>query len=125
MSALKKRKIDDTVADEPLPDELPAIAAKKKRKLEKDAFPPEPEVKKARAETKGALASEDEADGEDGAGGAEEDHTDVPVTDGKPQKTFADLGIISELCDACTALGYKHPTPIQTESIPSRFKGAT
>ena len=34
-------------------------------------------------------------------------------------KTFADLGIIEPLCDACIALGYTSgPTPIQREAIP-------
>ena len=33
-------------------------------------------------------------------------------------KTFQDLGIIEPLCEACDALGYKAPTPIQTQSIP-------
>ena len=33
-------------------------------------------------------------------------------------KSFKDLGIIDSLCDACTALGYKAPTPIQNEAIP-------
>ncbi|TDZ39266.1 ATP-dependent rRNA helicase RRP3 [Colletotrichum spinosum] len=34
------------------------------------------------------------------------------------QKSFKDLGIVDSLCEACTALGYKHPTPIQAKSIP-------
>lgn len=38
-------------------------------------------------------------------------------------KTFADLGIIDSLCDACTSLGYKTPTAIQTESIPIALGG--
>jgi ATP-dependent RNA helicase DDX47/RRP3 len=33
-------------------------------------------------------------------------------------KTFKDLGLIPQLCDACDALGYKAPTAIQSESIP-------
>ncbi|KAK4044134.1 P-loop containing nucleoside triphosphate hydrolase protein [Parachaetomium inaequale] len=33
-------------------------------------------------------------------------------------KSFQDLGIVDSLCDACDALGYKKPTPIQQESIP-------
>ena len=32
-------------------------------------------------------------------------------------------GIIDSLCDACTALGYKAPTPIQAESIPLALQG--
>ncbi|KAK5007435.1 ribosomal RNA processing protein [Elasticomyces elasticus] len=39
------------------------------------------------------------------------------------KKTFQDLGIIDSLCDACTALGYKTPTPIQTEAIPLALQG--
>ncbi|MCJ1361035.1 ribosomal RNA processing protein [Acarospora aff. strigata] len=38
-------------------------------------------------------------------------------------KSFKDLGIIDSLCEACTALGYKAPTPIQTESIPLALEG--
>ena len=38
-------------------------------------------------------------------------------------KTFKDLGIIDSLCDACTALGYKAPTPIQEQSIPYALQG--
>ena len=32
-------------------------------------------------------------------------------------------GVIDSLCDACTALGYKFPTPIQTEAIPIALQG--
>lgn len=39
------------------------------------------------------------------------------------QKSFADLGIIDSLCDACTALGYRAPTPIQTEAVPLALSG--
>ncbi|RKF58007.1 ATP-dependent rRNA helicase rrp3 [Erysiphe neolycopersici] len=37
--------------------------------------------------------------------------------------TFKDLGIVESLCDACTALGYKKPTPIQAQSIPLALEG--
>lgn len=38
-------------------------------------------------------------------------------------KTFKELGIIESLCEACEALGYKAPTPIQAESIPPALEG--
>ena len=38
-------------------------------------------------------------------------------------QSFQDLGIIDSLCDACTALGYKFPTPIQRKSIPLALEG--
>ncbi|KAF6225710.1 hypothetical protein HO133_009711 [Letharia lupina] len=42
---------------------------------------------------------------------------------GHASKSFQDLGIIQSLCDACTALGYEAPTPIQTEAIPLALQG--
>lgn len=39
------------------------------------------------------------------------------------QGSFQDLGIIDSICDACTALGYKSPTPIQTQAIPLALQG--
>lgn len=33
-------------------------------------------------------------------------------------KTFKDLGLIPQLCEACETLGYKAPTAIQAEAIP-------
>ena len=49
--------------------------------------------------------------------------TDKSAEAEAPQKTFRDLGIIDSLCDACTALGYKVPTPIQSEAIPLALQG--
>ncbi|RKF83012.1 ATP-dependent rRNA helicase rrp3 [Golovinomyces cichoracearum] len=37
--------------------------------------------------------------------------------------SFQDLGIVDSLCDACTSLGYKTPTPIQAQAIPLALKG--
>lgn len=39
------------------------------------------------------------------------------------RKAFADLGVREELCEACDSLGYKHPTPIQEQSIPIALSG--
>ncbi|TKA26118.1 ATP-dependent rRNA helicase RRP3 [Salinomyces thailandicus] len=48
---------------------------------------------------------------------------DDPGDDAAAPKTFADLGVIESLCDACDSLGFKTPTPIQTESIPIALGG--
>ncbi|OQU78743.1 hypothetical protein SORBI_3008G041300 [Sorghum bicolor] len=37
--------------------------------------------------------------------------------------TFADLGVCSELVNACGTLGWKQPTKIQSEAIPYALKG--
>ena len=38
-------------------------------------------------------------------------------------KTFKELGLIESLCEACDKMGYKAPTPIQSESIPLALQG--
>ena len=38
-------------------------------------------------------------------------------------KTFKELGLIDSLCEACDKMGYKVPTPIQSESIPLALQG--
>lgn len=38
-------------------------------------------------------------------------------------KTFEDLGIIPQLIDACKALGFTRPRPIQVETIPLALEG--
>ncbi|KAK9451247.1 ATP-dependent RNA helicase [Limtongia smithiae] len=43
----------------------------------------------------------------------------APVT----QTTFKDLGVIEPLCEACDALKFTHPTPIQQQSIPVALEG--
>ena len=47
-----------------------------------------------------------------------EETEDTTATSNASPKTFKDLGIVDELCDACESLGYKNPTPIQSQSIP-------
>ena len=37
--------------------------------------------------------------------------------------TFKSLGVIDSLCEACSALGYHFPTPIQREAIPLALQG--
>ena len=39
------------------------------------------------------------------------------------KKSFAELGLIEPLCDACAALGFTNPTPIQDQAIPLALNG--
>merc|ERR1712225_133052 len=94
MSSVKRRKVDET-----LPSGLLKEKTKHKKAQTVKDVAPEP------APIASIVPRETTADGE--AGG-----------DKEAPKTFKDLGIVDELCDACTALGYKAPTPIQVESIP-------
>ena len=52
-----------------------------------------------------------------------EEPTVANQVNGATSKSFKDLGIIDSLADACTALGYKAPTPIQNEAIPLALEG--
>ena len=44
-------------------------------------------------------------------------------TNGSAPKSFQDLEIIDSLCEACTALGYRTATPIQSAAIPLALQG--
>jgi ATP-dependent RNA helicase DDX47/RRP3 len=37
--------------------------------------------------------------------------------------TFASLGLIPQLCEACETLGYKNPSDIQSEALPYALQG--
>lgn len=52
----------------------------------------------------------------DGPAAQEEEEEETP-------KTFAELGVHSQICEAIDALGFKAPTPIQAQSIPVALTG--
>ena len=62
---------------------------------------------------------------------SESKNSEEPSSNGLPsqidkrtsQKSFADLGLREELCEACASLGYKVPTPIQEQAIPISLQG--
>ncbi|ERF76267.1 ATP-dependent rRNA helicase RRP3 [Endocarpon pusillum Z07020] len=55
--------------------------------------------------------------------GGDEIFSEGKADDEVGTKTFKDLGVIDPLCEACVALGYKAPTPIQAEAIPLALQG--
>ncbi|KAL2003366.1 hypothetical protein VTN02DRAFT_4102 [Thermoascus thermophilus] len=89
------------------------MPAQKKRKIaHEEASEASSDAESSRS---GTPASSGDSNRQNQDGGAES-ATSAP-------KTFKDLGIIDSLCEACEALGYKAPTPIQAESIPLALQG--
>lgn len=79
-----------------------------------------PAIKKRKVAEEAPAAEEVDA-----GSAASEAGDDVPETTEttEQKKSFKDLGIMAELCTACEKMGYKAPTPIQTESIPAALEG--
>src|SRR4051794_5249055 len=48
---------------------------------------------------------------------------EAPIGDASAPKSFRDLGVIKELCDACDRMGFASPRPIQEEAIPFALQG--
>ncbi|KAJ2552990.1 ribosomal RNA processing protein, partial [Coemansia sp. RSA 1933] len=46
-----------------------------------------------------------------------------PANDDTPSTTFAEIGVMRQLCEACDKLGFKAPTEIQASSIPWALQG--
>ena len=105
MSGVKKRKLNGLTSK---PSEAPARPSKVAK----------------RSETPAGI---DEESGDAAADATEvAEDTEAPETTEAAKevpKSFEDLGVIESLCDACTALGYKAPTPIQREAIPLALQG--
>lgn len=92
---------------------MPSI---KKRKItNEDPGRPSRDESSASESSQVDRSPEEASQEQDGDGDGEQEST--------PPATFSQLGIIDSLCDACTALGYKAPTPIQAESIPLALEG--
>ncbi|KLJ06595.1 hypothetical protein EMPG_17896, partial [Blastomyces silverae] len=96
------------------------MSALKKRKLAHAARPDPTESDPE--------SSSSETSAQSQPSGAREQDDKIPQEQQEEQeeavtKSFKDLGIIDSLCEACEALGYKSPTPIQAESIPLALQG--
>ena len=87
-------------------------------------MPPLKKRKLSNGQAKDSSSDSDSATGPQPA--VEEDGADGVVAGesaAKAAKSFKDLGIIDSLCEACEALGYKAPTPIQAEAVPLALQG--
>lgn len=124
MSSLKKRKLNEHAPSTestapkinhskqsapPIKSSKPAPKAVAKSIPLKQHVEPESSEGEAGEDVEELDENEEEVDGEE-----------VEVVS---KKTFADLGVIESLCEACVNLGYKHPTPIQEQSIPLALEG--
>ncbi|KAF2231615.1 ATP-dependent rRNA helicase RRP3 [Viridothelium virens] len=104
MSSNKKRRLNVQKTDQ--------IEAKASNRVRRDENPVKANAKE-NGNTEPQGISEDEFDPVEAV-----DETQIA---GK--RKFSDLGIMDQLCEACTKLGYKEPTPIQTEAIPLALQG--
>ncbi|KAL3437940.1 ATP-dependent rRNA helicase rrp3 [Aspergillus tetrazonus] len=55
--------------------------------------------------------------------GSAKDEKQTSGEEPAPAKSFKELGIIDQLCEACENMGYKAPTPIQSQAIPLALEG--
>ncbi|CAO2648153.1 Nn.00g090750.m01.CDS01 [Neocucurbitaria sp. VM-36] len=124
MSAFKKRKLNGAA-----PSSVPAPLKSRPSASE----PPSKKAAPKRAESSDDNDVEDEEEtstnGEKRSSPEVEDTNEVEPTapgvdsNAEPKKTFADLGVREELCDACENLKFTTPTPIQTQAIPLALQG--
>ena len=110
MSAVKKRKL----ASERTADKPDVSIKRKKRTATREPSPSD-------SESEEDFATEPELESAEVAG--ENDAEETAEEAAPAPKSFAELGIIDSLCEACDALGYKAPTPIQAQSIPLALQG--
>jgi len=78
-----------------------------------EAPPPQPA-----SDSSDAASAAEEADASDAASSSAEQNNN-----GVASKTFADLGLREELCDACTELKFTNPTAVQAQAIPIALEG--
>lgn len=127
MSATKRRKIEhsssrDAVSLSATPDRHRSHAADSKKSSKKRSIALSQSDDESEDVEEFVTAIEPSSEAEDGS---DEEEASAHVSEGQAgsEKTFADLGVVDSLCDACTSLGFKLPTPIQRESIPIALQG--
>ncbi|SMR46961.1 unnamed protein product [Zymoseptoria tritici ST99CH_1A5] len=123
MSSVKRRKLDVNRAAEQDTPSPPHSSRPAKQSTQSDESRSKERAKRPHTEISNddkdePATKEERLDGEedldDGIVAADDESTD---------KTFADLGVVDSLCEACTALGFTKPTAIQREAIPIALEG--
>ncbi|KAF9739995.1 ribosomal RNA processing protein [Paraphaeosphaeria minitans] len=117
MPAIKRRKLD-------APASTAGPYPHKTKPSKRSERPAKPNAKPAprKEPVPAPRSSDDEA--EDAEEDVEAEEESAPVDAGEsPKKTFADLGVQEELCEACVNLKFTNPTPIQEQSIPLALEG--
>ncbi|KAK7180281.1 ribosomal RNA processing protein [Paraphaeosphaeria sporulosa] len=117
MPAVKRRKLDaPTSAAGPYPH--------KSKPSKRSERPAKPNAKTAPRKEPEPAPESSEDDAEDAEQVVEAEEESAPVDQGESSKrTFADLGVREELCEACANLKFTNPTPIQEQSIPLALEG--
>lgn len=116
MPSFKKRKLNGSA---------PASGATVvEKKLSKTSRPPPQSISKAAQQKEPETeSSEDEDENGPEESEADEGVPDVQEADNVAKKTFADLGVREELCEACANLKFTNPTAIQEQAIPLALEG--
>lgn len=89
---------------------MPAI---KKRKIAREA-PQQEDLSDSEAHSSAS---------EDAAPNTTEQEREPSEAPKQAPKSFKELGLIEQLCEACDSMGYKAPTAIQAEAIPLALQG--
>jgi len=123
MPRFKRRKVEERISDNSRKIES-AKQANRSEKLHKTngtkSTSPRPAEELPPQEASESGSSDDDVEPDQTEAGNEVGATSIQS---EARKTFADLGVIESLCEACTNLGFKYPTPIQEQSIPLALQG--
>jgi ATP-dependent RNA helicase DDX47/RRP3 len=120
MPAIKKQKLNGHAPSKH--ERAPYVKPSKQSPRPKTS---KPSPRKAPEPPSASNSSEDEEMEEEikGSGSASDAVEDGAEVAEVPKKTFADLGVREELCEACANLKFTHATPIQEQSIPLALEG--
>ncbi|KAJ4350253.1 ribosomal RNA processing protein [Didymosphaeria variabile] len=117
MPAIKRRKLD-------APTNAAGPYAQKSKVSKHSERPSKTTPKPAERKVPEPAPESSEDDVVDGEEEVDEEEESTPADVGETsKKTFADLGVREELCEACANLKFTHPTPIQEQSIPLALEG--